>query len=452
MKKIIVTVAIVALLSFAFANGITPAYVTSAPGVASGIGAKLLCSGRYISGFSEQQALDDLVKYSPLLDYLSVEFDDSTEQVTTSFLGLATTTATHVDGIGCYADYEGFDQRADYADEDRVPMPVFSSRWPHGTRVETIDPAIQSQLDALIAADNAEGLDTRALLIVHNGQIIAESYAGEADAETPLLGWSMAKSLMAIMLGNLEYRGLLDPTAKPVVAQWAEDERANIELTDLLTMTDGLAFSEAYNPGDDATAMLFTEASGSDYAISRPVAQRPGTQFNYSSGTANILSRVYFNHTGATLADSLADYREHIATPLSFQHAVFEPDAAGVLVGSSYFYASARDWARIGQMMLNGGVLNGHRIVSEDWVDRATSPNGSRNNRAYGYQFWLNRGNADQRWPDLPADAYAANGNREQSVTVLPSQDLVVVRLGWTTGRYPINDRIVQIMGWFSAQ
>ena len=189
--------------------------------------------------------------------------------------------------------------------------------------------------------------------------------------------------------------------------------------------------------------MLFTEASASGYAIGSPALHPPGTQFNYSSGTANILSRIHFNRTGGTLVASLTDYRQHIAGPMSFQHTVFEPDARGVLVGSSYFYASARDWARLGQMMLQGGVLNGERIVSESWVEQSTRPNNSRNQQDYGYQWWLN---TDNRWPDLPADAYAAQGNRQQSLMVIPSEDLVIVRLGWTSGRYPANERFAEIV------
>ena len=115
-------------------------------------------------------------------------------------------------------------------------------------------------------------------------------------------------------------------------------------------------------------------------------------------------------------------------------------------MGSSYFYASARDWARMGQLMLNGGVINGHRLVTKDWVARATSPNQSENDKAYGYQWWLNRGNESLRFPELPEDVYYANGNRQQLVMVFPSQQAVIVRLGWTSGRYPVADNFAQIL------
>lgn len=181
--------------------------------------------------------------------------------------------------------------------------------------------------------------------------------------------------------------------------------------------------------------------------LARPLAQTPGLFFNYSSGTANLLSRLHYNLSGGTLAASVADYQRHITQPMAFQHAVFETDASGVLMGSSYFYASARDWARLGQLMLDRGEINGQRIVSEDWVQRSVTPNQSRNEPAYGYQWWLNSVNGRTlRWPQLPANAYSAQGNRQQYVMVLPDEETVIVRLGWTSGRYPVNERFARIV------
>ena len=100
----------------------------------------------------------------------------------------------------------------------------------------------------------------------------------------------------------------------------------------------------------------------------------------------------------------------------------------------------------MGQLMLNGGVINGHRLVTEDWVARATSPNQSENDKAYGYQWWLNRGNESLRFPELPEDVYYANGNRQQLVMVFPSQQAVIVRLGWTSGRYPVAENFARVL------
>jgi CubicO group peptidase (beta-lactamase class C family) len=300
-------------------------------------------------------------------------------------------------------------------------------------------------LEELVAADNAAGLNTRALLVAQGGEIKAEAYAQNADPQTPLLGWSMAKSLISVMLGNLEMRGLIDLRGPAGFDQWANDKRAEILISDLLTMTDGLDFSETYNPGDDATSMLFTSPSASDYTLAKPLAFEPGTHFNYSSGTANILARLYGDALGSAQA-AYDDYVAEIAEPLGMSNAVFEMDASGVFFGSSYFYASARDWARLGQLMLNQGAINGRRIVTPEWIQRATSPNGSTNGPAYGYQWWLNDGAAQLRWPSLPADAFAANGNRQQVVMVIPSASTVIVRLGWTAGSYPVDTHFKQIL------
>jgi CubicO group peptidase (beta-lactamase class C family) len=117
-----------------------------------------------------------------------------------------------------------------------------------------------------------------------------------------------------------------------------------------------------------------------------------------------------------------------------------------VLVGSSFMYASARDWARLGQLMLNEGMLNGHRILSADWVHRSRRPNPSRNEPRYGYQFWLNGGGNNRRWPDLPDDAFAMMGNRSQVVMMIPSRQTVIVRLGWSADGYPTSQRFASLL------
>ena len=414
----------------------------AAPGVATGIGSKLLCSARYVSGFSQQQSFDDLVQYSGILQEITVDYDDVQKSVTTSLFGLSEKTANYLPNIGCAIDYSGFNQRASLQTEQ---VSASDEAWPAGDNIGAADSDMEGMLQRLLAKDNEEGFNTRAFLVAHRGKVVAEAYGQGADADTPLLGWSMAKSLTAIMLANLEYHEELDLDAAPEFELWAGDERSQIRISDMLTMTDGLAFSEEYNPGDDATAMLFTEPSSSDFVMDKAALHAPGSRFNYSSGTANLLARIYFEKAGGNQGNYDA-YMESIHQVLAFQNAIFEVDASGVFMGSSYLYASARDWARIGQLMLNGGTINGARIMTEDWVSRATTPNTSENQRAYGYQWWLNRGNEELRWSDMPADAYSAQGNRQQYLMVIPSLDLVIVRLGWTAGGYPVNEIFSEII------
>jgi CubicO group peptidase (beta-lactamase class C family) len=444
MKKaaISITILLVIIFSLMAFIGISPAYIYRAPWVATGIGSKLLCSSYFVTGFSLEQSIDDLVQYSPLLDMLDIEVDENQRIVETSFFGLSTKTASFREGLGCSVDYPTYSQRASIITKSIVKN---NAPWPLGSLVDTIDLKVQELVESQVSLDNEMGLNTRAIVVVKAGSIVAEAYGQGADAETPLLGWSMAKSLTSVMLGNLEMRGLIDLNGKAGFASWTGDGRSEIAISDLLTMTDGLDFSENYNPGDDATTMLFTSPSASDFTIARSLTSEPGTHFNYSSGTANLLARIYTDTLGGAQG-AYDNYMDQIAGPLGFQNAVFEVDASGVFFGSSYLYASGRDWARLGEMMLAGGKINGERLVLEDWVQRATQPNRSLNQKAYGYQWWLNAGNAELRWADLPSDAYAANGNRQQSLIVIPSKGVVIVRLGWTAGRYPVNERFSEIL------
>jgi len=444
IKKLVVGLLVLIVLGLVGLNSIciTPAFIVYGPGVASGMGAKLLCSAEYVIGSERDQAFEDLVQYSPILSQITVRYNETERAVSSSLFGMEEKTASFIPGLGCAVDYANYPQRSRLIlQKDEAS----AAPWPAGSAVSDIDLALQTLLETLVELDNSRGLNTRALLLVHEGIIKAEAYGQSMTSDSRLLGWSMAKSLNAIMLGNLEMRGFLNLSEDPGFPQWSTDSRSAITSTELLTMTDGLDFSEDYNPGDDATAMLFTSPSSSDYVLARPLAAHPGARFNYSSGTANLISRLYTDTLGGPQA-AYDDYRQQIFKPMGFQHAVLETDASGVFIGSSYFYASARDWARMGQLMLNGGVINGHRLVTEAWVARATSPNQSENDKAYGYQWWLNRGNQTLRFPELPEDVYYANGNRQQLVMVFPSQQVVIVRLGWTSGRYPVAENFARVL------
>ncbi|WP_237060342.1 serine hydrolase domain-containing protein [Microbulbifer sediminum] len=408
--------------------------------VATGMGAKLACSGRFVSGFDRARIMGDLASYSPATHLLQLDYGD--KRVTATLLGLGRTSATYREGLGCTLDI------GDTGPLDRVritPVETSGEEWPQGSSVSSIDPALQKRVEAMLAADNRAGLQTRALLVVQGGKLVAEAYGPGIDTQTPLLGWSMGKSLTAIMLGRLEHLGVADTGATPVFSQWQEDERAGIAMEDLLQMTSGLDFDETYAPGSDATEMLFSAHSASDLPMASPARLDPGSHFSYSSGTTNLVARWIHERLGGTQA-SLDFFREEILQPLGMAHTVFEMDPSGVFVGSSYIYASARDWARLGQLMLDRGELNGQRLLSEDWVERAAMPNSSDNEPRYGYQFWLNRGGTSPRYPQLPDDVFLMQGNRRQRVLISPSTDTVVVRLGWSASRYPTGENFARLL------
>jgi CubicO group peptidase (beta-lactamase class C family) len=422
--------------------GVSPLAIGDLAAVASGLGAKLACSHRYITGLSESRIAADLETYSPAYALIDIGYDPDAGATRASLFGLAPRRAVFRPGLGCTLEIG--DTRP--LDELRVPELVEPrGSWPLGDSVTTIEASSQSALEALLAADNAEGYVTRALLVVHRGAVVAESYADGFDSKTPHLGWSMGKSLTAMLLGVLETRGLLSPADDQLFGEWRDDERSGITLQDMLQMSSGLAFDEEYAPGSDATAMLFTTHSASAVALAMPLIHSPGQHFAYSSGTTNLLARYLVDHLGGSQAAVDFLYRDFLQ-PLGMRNTTLEPDPSGVFVGSSYVYASARDWARLGQLLLERGSLNGRRLLSESWVDRAILPNVTLNDPRYGYQLWLNGGGDSLRWPDLPADAYAMTGNRSQVVMMVPSAGLVIVRLGWSSDPYPVSTKFGRLL------
>lgn len=442
MKKfllgfLIVFVLVVAGLSLV---GLSPWALKANIDVGVGMGAKLACSGRYLTGLDEEQVYADLSSYTPATDLLDIEYNDTRQQVEVSLFGFSTS-ATYRPGIGCTLDLEGSERLDNLIVE---PIASTNAPWPRGAAVDTLRDAVQSQAESLLAADNAAGLQTRALLVAHRGDVVAEAYAEGFGPDTPLLGWSMAKSLTAIMLGHLQFSGELNESDRNLFEAWSEDERAEISLKDLLQMVSGLEFDETYAPGSDATYMLFSAPSAFAVARDKPLAYPIGSHFSYSSGTANLLSTVFVERSGG-VQQAFTRLYNGIFRPMGMAHTILEPDPSGIFVGSSYAYASARDWARLGQLMLNQGTLNGTRLLNADWVRAASTPNTSDDPR-YGYQFWLNSGGTQPRWPSLPADAYAMTGNRAQTVMIVPSAEAVLVRLGWTAGRYPTDENFAALL------
>ncbi len=396
--------------------------------VAGGMAAKLGCSGRYVTGLSPEQVSADLKSYSGAYGLVDITNIDSEKRVTAKLPPGSTHSATFREGIGCTLDIG--DTSA--LDAINVPKPTRPAKAPNS-----------GELDALLATqlqtDNAAGRQTRALLVMHNNQVAGEAHASGFERDTPHLGWSMGKSLISILLGRLEAQGKLRVEETELFTQWS-DARGKIALEDLLHMTSGLKFAEIYAPGSDATRMLFNEYSAASVARDQPAIHTPGSHFAYSSGTTNLLSQLLFERVGGTPADAYSYLHSALLNPLGLSHTIVESDPSGVFVGSSYVYASAHDWASLGNLLGNKGNHNGKQLLTQSWVKRATEPNNSDNEPRYGYQLWLNSGGDELRWPDLPADAYAMRGNRAQIVMVIPSRNAVFVRLGWSQGSYPANE------------
>jgi CubicO group peptidase (beta-lactamase class C family) len=284
---------------------------------------------------------------------------------------------------------------------------------------------------------------TTAVVVARDGRLVAERYAPGVDADAPLLSWSMAKSVTMALVGTLVLDGRLVLEAEAPVPEWQApgDPRAAITLDQLLRQSSGLAFDETYGAVNDVSRMLFTAADTGAFAAAFPLAAEPEAVWSYSSGTSNIVARIVRDAFGGDLAALVRFARARLFDPAGMASALFESDASGTFIGSSFVFMTARDWARFGELFRRDGVWGGRRILPEGWVRYASTPTPEAPLGRYGAHWWLNAGEpgAPERraWPALPAESYAARGHSGQWVVIVPSVRLVVVRLGLT---FPDNE------------
>ena len=275
------------------------------------------------------------------------------------------------------------------------------------------------------ASRNMDSVKTRAVVVVYKDSLIHESYSNGFDKDTEILGWSMSKSITGTLIGMLVKEGRLALTDKKLVPEWTDD-RIEITLKDLLQMQSGLQFSEEYTSLSDATNMLYQSDNSASIPLSQPLAYPPGSHWSYSSGTTNLLMKLIQNR--------MPDKQSYLAYPyeglfnkIGMSTAVMETDESGLYIGSSYTYATPRDWAKFGLLYLNQGNWYGEQIIDTSWVDFVRTPAENSGN-IYGGQFWLNFDHSSQ--PDVPEDMFFAAGFQGQFVYIIPSYDLVVVRMG----------------------
>lgn len=311
-----------------------------------------------------------------------------------------------------------------------------------------------------------EAGETRAVVVVHDGQIVAERYAPGYHENTRFISWSMAKSVTGVLIGLLVADGRLrlDESAPVPAWQRAGDPRGEITLRHLLQMRSGLRHTEAGDPvyESDEVRMLFLDGRDgmAAYAEAQPLEAEPGRKWEYSSATTVILADI----AARTLTDStdpavrrrvLNDYlRSRLFEPLGMKSMVPEYDAAGTLIGGSLMHATARDWARFGEFLRNNGSINGAQLVPAGWIEFMTTANPQ--NRGYGGQIWLNRpqpGTNRAPFPGAPRSAFSMNGHLGQFVLIAPSQGVTVVRLGHTLdgSHEPVKTAIGRIVRLYSG-
>jgi CubicO group peptidase (beta-lactamase class C family) len=417
-------------------------WVAVGSAVGAGFAAKVTCSLVHLSGFDARHVLEDYVVHelAPLGPALSVEV---TRQgaVARVLGGLRTARAVNRPGLGCTLLSEGARLEALEAPAGLAasrPAHDIATPWPEGAAAPAMEPrAVAAALERAFDEPGGGGRrQTKAVLVARDGRLVAERYAPGVGPDTPLLSWSMAKSVTMALVGVLVRDGRLDPSAPAPVPEWqgADDPRRAITLDQLLRQSSGLAFDETYGAVNDVSRMLFTRRDLGAFAARFPLAAPPDTRWSYSSGTSNLVARIVRDAFRGDLAAMVRYANERLFDAAGMHSALFEPDASGSFVGSSFVFMTARDWARFGELFRRDGVWRGNRILPEGWVRYATTPTPPAPMRRYGAHWWLNAGNPgdpdDRAWPSIPSDVYAARGHSGQWVAVVPSARLVVVRLG----------------------
>jgi len=424
----------------------------------TGYTAKQACSFVNVTGQPLDAVLGELQEDNPLVKYSEVVWNPDTGAVHASLLGLFRNTAVYRPPLGAVLVYPGYEAAIDAFPRPNIsttdirsghPGPFISTDAAADALPVRVDPSAMAKALAYAFSEPSGGAATRrtrALLVIWRGNILAERYHPDFNRNSLLLGWSMSKSILSLAIGRRIHQGAMSLEATELRPEWLQDDRRTISLEQLLRMESGLKFSETYSPFSDVLTMLYRRPDMGKYAASfkRGTAADGASPWSYASGTTNILSdqlrRSFDNDT-----EYVRFLWRDVLLPIGIRTAQLEFDAGGTWVASSYVYATARDWARFGKLVLDDGRWEGRRLLPKGWIQKSMTPTaGYRSNEAagdppglgYGMQWWLNRKNAaGENWmPSIPEDMITAWGHFHQHMTVIPSRQLIVVRLGLSKG------------------
>jgi CubicO group peptidase (beta-lactamase class C family) len=405
--------------------------------VATGFTAHTLCSETFISGFNPGEIYAQTIAPYPgvglLAGFMHDAVDRAKQEVRIDLGGYFASRAIYRDRLGCML-VEG----AGPVDDGRPP----DSRFPPPllpeiagpALIEPADPALRIALDHIFAEPAQPPCRcVKAVVIVKDSRVVAERYVPGVGIDTPLLGYSASKSIINALVGILVREGRLNVDAPAPVAAWRtpDDPRHRITLDNLLRMTSGLAIAQTGSGFDPAARMLFTERDMAAYAQAAAPLEPPGAAMRYSDASTLIVSRIVRDAAGGTGAAVQTFAQRELFRPLGMHSVVMEADATGTPVGSTFILATARDWARFGLLYLNDGVVGDRRILPVGWVRYSrTSTLGT----SYGAGFWTNAGTdpgaVGRIRGGMPCDTFFASGNLGQRVYIVPSSNVVIVRLG----------------------
>jgi CubicO group peptidase (beta-lactamase class C family) len=412
------------------------------------IGAHHLCSGLWVVGQVYNRSAEQILRedIAPFKDFswdasFTYRVDPHAHTVTVSGPGFPARRAQFNGDQGCTilprADTGVHFTPAAVA--RHVPGPEVTA-WPTGDKDATspmpagVDRrAIDAALDWAMAERQH---NTRAIVVVYGGKIIGERYAPGWTKDTPQISWSEGKSITAALVGILVREGQLRPDDRAPVKEWSSpgDPRGRIRVRDLLHMSSGLDFKnlglagpEAFTRENKHMRVYFDGLNVFEHAVNNPLQVPPDTRWAYQNSDPLTLGKIVRENVEARGESYLTFPQRELFDPIGARHFVLETDAWGNFIMTGFDYGSARDWARFGLLHLRDGVWQGRRILPEGWVQFVSTPAPADKTRGYGGLFWLNRGGA---WKGVPEDAFMANGHMGQFTMVIPSCDMVVVRMG----------------------
>lgn len=408
-------------------------YVNSLMPIITGYAAKNLCSNVFVSGRDAKEIEDIDLNFS-FIKFTKSRIDLEEQSVTSRFLW-GRSKAIYREGFGATLIRDASEEElrnAVYAVDTDPGYRPDTTAWPLGDIVpDTVDTGIDkpavTEIARRLMSDTAYGGIPFAFIVLHKGLPVAETYRPGLGRDTRFLSWSVAKSFTNAIAGVLVKMGKMEISEPAGFEEWKNDDRRRITINDLLQMQSGLEWNEDYGSRSDVNLMLFNKGDMSRFAVTRPLEYPAGTSWKYSSGTANILTSLIRKEFDSDTS-CYAFVHDNLFEKIGITDAVFEVDPSGDLVGSSYLYATARDYARFGLLYLNDGVFCGDRVLPEGWVEYTRMP-ASASGGEYGALFWLNR---SRQYPSAPEDMFSCQGHDGQMIFILPSHDLVVVILGFS--------------------
>ncbi|MBP6758783.1 MAG: serine hydrolase [Flavobacterium sp.] len=396
----------------------------------SGFSAKSVASGHFIDHRSQEmiQKGDNDIE---MITLANNQIDEKGKFATASVYGLKERKAIYREGLGATLINDDFDVSKPYEvpkrtkSNNNLAFP-YGNNEPKDTVFTNIDYAkLEKAVANAFDKKGAKNKRTRSVLVVYKNKIIAEKYDTGFDKNSKILGWSMTKSITATMFGILQKQGKININKPAPIPEWANDERSKITINDLLHMNSGLEWEEDYTKISDVTQMLFLAEDMIQSQLIKPAQFKPNTHWNYSSGTTNLLSGI-LRKQFKTHQEYLDFWYSALIDKIGMHSMLVETDMAGNYVGSSYGWATTRDWGKFGLLYLHKGNWNGKQLFNENWANYVATPTNTSNGD-YGAHFWLNAG---RKFPDIPRDMFYCSGYQGQMIAIFPSKDLVIVRMG----------------------